>query len=521
MKKLIKFVSFISLVILILLAVSNPLKGVAQTPTVATNTVVPTETPGVDADTEVPSETSDTPPDPSTSFERPLLVISSYGTDVDRVTPGNDFTLKIRLKNDGDSDVYNLLMTFESTDFLPLVSGGVLAVPFLDTGASVEIAQPMRANASLWGYASGTIMASASYTDEDGVAYSEQFSITIDLRIPVYTTPQPTAMPTLQARAQLVVGGYEVDVNPLQSGSIFNLTLDIRNLGAVDAQDVTMVLGGGVAVPSGTDSTGGQPAGGVTGTGADLSVFAPIGTSNLIYLDEVGVGQLVKASAQLIVNVTANPGAYPFKISFTYLNEKGERVVDDQVITLLVYSLPKVEIGFYRNPGFFMAGQMNPVPIQMTNLGKTTAVLGTLMITSEDADLTENTILVGSLEPGGYFTMDAMAMPYVEGEMELLVSVSYTDDFNQPRKIEQRLTVVVDPMPEFEPMPGENNGAMPPPMQELPETFFQKVLRFFKGLLGLGSGKEQPTQDMPFPGEFQDEGPQYEEPPMPIPGPKG
>ena len=168
-----------------------------------------------------------------------------------------------------------------------------------------------------------------------------------------------------------------------------------------------------------------------------------------------------------------------------------------------------------------MAGQMNPLPIQMTNLGKTTAVLGTLMITSENADLTENTILVGSLEPGGYFTMDAMAMPYTEGELELLVSVSYTDDFNQPRKIEQRLTVMVDPMPEFEPMPGENDGGMMPPIQEQPETFFQKVLRFFKGLLGLGSGKDQPTDSQPLPGEYKEEDPQFEEPAMPIPGPKG
>ncbi len=510
MKKLIKFVSLTSLIAVMMLIVSSPLIGSAQDdpPVVDTTTVVPTE---LALDT----------PEPTIPSERPLLVITSYDFGVDRVSPGSDFTLKIRLKNDGQSDVYNLVLTFESTDFLPLDSGGMRAVPFIDTGASVEISQPMRANASLWGYASGSIVANASYTDVNGVGYSERFSITVDLRIPVYTTAQPTVTPTLQARAQLVVSGYEVDVNPLQSGSIFNLSVDIRNLGAVDAHDVTMVLGGGVTVPSGQDGTGGQQAGGVTGTGADLSVFAPIGSSNLIYIDEAKVGQLVKASAQLIVNVTANPGAYPFKISFTYLNDKGERVVDDQVITLLVYSLPKVEIGFYRNPGFFMAGQMNPLPIQMTNLGKTTAVLGTLMITSENADLTENTILVGSLEPGGYFTMDAMAMPYQEGELELLVSVSYTDDFNQPRKIEQRLTVMVEPMPEFEPMPGENNGGMQPPMEELPETFFQKVLRFFKGLLGLGSAKEQPEQNMPVPGEYQEEVPQFEEPAMPIPGPKG
>ena len=316
-----------------------------------------------------------------------------------------------------------------------------------------------------------------------------------------------------------MVGGYEVDVDPLQPGSIFNLSVDVRNLGAVNAHDVTMVLGGGVVASSSQDGTGGQQAGGVTGSGADLSIFAPLGTSNLIYIDEVEVGQITKASAQLIVNVSANPGAYPFKISFTYINEKGERVVDDQVITLLVYSLPKVEINFYRSPGFFLAGQMNAVPIQITNLGKSTAVLGTLTVTSENADLTENTLLVGSLEPGGYFTLDAMAMPFMEGELELLVSVSYTDDFNQPRIIEQKLTVMVDPQPVYEPMPGDDMG-MDVPVVEQPETFFQKVPRFFKGLLGLGSGKTNSTINQELPGDYQEEIPQYEVPVKPV-SPKG
>lgn len=517
MKKTLKNLSFVSLIALLLLVISSPIMGLAQDETPGQNSnpqdvteTAPTEAPIAEEATQEPEEI----------FVRPLVVISSYEYGDNRITPGSDFTLKIYLKNSGESDVYNMVVTFESADFLPLSSGGVVAVPYIDTGASAKIEQSMRANASLWGYSSGSIVVNATYTDERGTSYSEQFTLTIDLQIPVYTTATPTPLPTLQARSQLVVGGYEVDVNPLQPGSIFNLSVDVRNLGAVDAHDVTMVLGGGVAAPSGQDGTGGQQPGGVTGSGADLSVFAPINTSNLIYIDEVGVGQLVKAKAQLIVNVSTNPGAYPFKISFTYLNDKGERVVDDQVITLLVYSLPKVEIGFYRNPGIFMTGQMNPIPLQITNLGKTTAVLGTLIISSENADLTENTMLVGSLEPGGYFTMDAMAMPFQEGELELLVTVSYTDDFNQPKQIEQKLNVMVEPMPVFEPGPGENIGEPMPPMEE-PETFFQKVLRFFKGLLGLGSGKSEPVQEFPMPGEYQEEVPQFEEPAQPVPMPKG
>ena len=143
------------------------------------------------------------------------------------------------------------------------------------------------------------------------------------------------------------------------------------------------------------------------------------------------------------------------------------------------------------------------------------------MVSSENADLSENTILIGALEPGGYFTMDAMALPFAEGELNLLVSVSYTDDFNQPRTIEQRLSVMVGPQPVFEPFPGE--GGFPEmPVDQQPETLWQKVLRFFKGLLGLGSGKSTPDNlNSPLPGEFQEEIPPNEVPVKPLPAPKG
>ena len=120
--------------------------------------------------------------------------------------------------------------------------------------------------------------------------------------------------------------------------------------------------------------------------------------------------------------------------------------------------------------------------------------------------------------------MDAMAFPFQEGELEIMVSVAYTDDFNQPRTLEQVLKVMVDPQQVFEPFPGEGMGEPGSPGfpgEEQPETFFQKVLRFFKGLLGLGSGKSQPdSQNAPYPEEYQ-EVPPSEVPVKPIPVPKG
>jgi hypothetical protein len=237
-----------------------------------------------------------------------------------------------------------------------------------------------------------------------------------------------------------------------------------------------------------------------------------LGASNLVFLGEVPVGVTVTTSQKLIVNVTANPGAYPFKISFIYDDEKGARQINDQVITMLIYQLPQVEVGFYRDPGFFYTNQPTQLPLQVTNLGRKTAVLGNMRVTSPNAEITNNVTLVGSLEPGGYFTLDAMAMPFQPGPMDIEININYTDDFNQPRTITQTLSVEVIEMPTPEPP----TDGFPPVGPEIPveETLWQKVLRFLRGLVGLDSAQPTPAPYQPMPGE---ELPPGGGEPMPVP----
>ncbi|MAT44795.1 MAG: hypothetical protein CL609_20865 [Anaerolineaceae bacterium] len=510
---------------------SQPVK--AQTETPVTPTESATATPTQPVETATPTQPAETPTPttqptettaPTTApFARPLVVIDSYNTGDDSISMGDGFNLNVRLKNTGRGAAYNVVANFQSTEFSPLETGGVKAVATIDASGAVDIRQPMKAHTDLWGVTSGTVTVALSYTDSAGTAYTENFSITIAIKQPDYSSWAATATPTPKPRAQLVVAGYTVDADPLQPGTIFNLDIEVRNLGSTTAKNVTMVLGGGVVQTSNGDGNDGTPSGGVSGGGAELTNFAPLGSSNLIFIPEVPVGENVKSSAQLIVNVSSNPGAYPFKLSFVYNDENGNRVVDDQVITLLVYSLPRVEVGFYRDPGILMTGQPGPLPLQITNLGKTTAVLGNMKVTADGVEIMENVSLVGALEPGGYFTMDAMVIPFQAGPLELNVQVGYTDDFNQPRMIEQKVVVQVEEMPVFEPPPeGEMDPGMEGPgypMPGQPETFGQKLLRAIKGLLGLGSAQPQPVMEpMPMPDEMYNESPPQK--PV-IVGPKG
>jgi len=93
--------------------------------------------------------------------------------------------------------------------------------------------------------------------------------------------------------------------------------------------------------------------------------------------------------------VTANPGAYSAKISFVYVDERGIRFLDDQVITLLVYSLPLVDVDFYQQAGPFMVGQPSPLPLQIINLSRKSTILGNMTVRVPEGNEIQNaTVLV-------------------------------------------------------------------------------------------------------------------------------
>jgi hypothetical protein len=446
----------------------------------------------------------------SQGTDRPLVIIKSYYLNQDTIRPNDSFSLYISIRNDGALAAHNLIFSFSGSDFLPKETGGVLALGSLDAGQSRDIVQPMLASSSLWGQTNGTTTVSLSYNDPSGAAFSESFTITLSVLgwSGVAATPTPTITPTGTAspRAQLVVGKYEANIEKLQPGSIFNLGLEVRNLGGGEARSITMILGGGTYGSS--DIEGTQTPGGVSGGGSDLSVFAPIGSSNIQYLGDLTPGKTMTATQDLIVNVSANPGAYTLKISFVYSDEKGNRQVDDQIITMLIYQLPQLEVNFYRDPGPIFVMAPNTIPMQVVNLGRKSIVLGNMTVTAENAELMNNTTLVGTLEPGGYFPLDLMLIPQVPGPINLKITINYTDDFNQPNVLEYYLEVMVQESMEgmIDPnMPGGMAGPGIGPDGEgmiidqpvVEETVWQKVVRFFKGLFGLDSAPPQNEQFMP------------------------
>jgi len=275
---------------------------------------------------------------PKPAIGRPMVTITSYSTGNKTLFAGNEMNLQVVLGNNGKVSAENIIVTFDGTDFYPRESGGVRTTGTLPPGNTNTITQKFLIGDALAWANVASMKATVNYTDPLGTAYSEVFTLSFVIAEPSSSGFAATATPNIPQRPQLVVTGYSTDIDPLQPGSIFELKLDVKNLGMADAKNVSAVIGGG-GMPS--NEEGKPQPGGVSGGSSDLTTFAPLGSSNVIFMGDVSKDQTAVVTQKLVVNVTAQPGAYPLKLSFVYIDAKGNRLVDDQVITLLVYSLPR------------------------------------------------------------------------------------------------------------------------------------------------------------------------------------
>ena len=426
-----------------------------------------------------PTATSAPPP-----FTRPQMRVSSSGASDKQISSNKSFKYTVNFNNAGNSTAFNTQAVFTSPDLIPLDTGGVAVLGNVLSGGGVGVDQRFISQGSLAGKTFITIDVTLTYYDDKGTTYSDKFTLTAPVKAESTSggVAYPTATPTGVNTAQLVITSYASTVDPLQPGDQFQLGMTVQNMGNTTAKRVTMIVGGGSS-----GSGGGTPqSGGTSGSSGEFTNFAPVGTSNIQSLGDLDAGGALQVKQALIVNVSTTPGAYPMKISFSYVNKNGEVVNDDQVITLLVFSLPNLDISFYRPPDPFFAGQPGALPIQVVNLGKRTSVLGSMTIEATGGTLDLSSTLVGSLDPGGYFTFDSTVFPDAAGPLELEITIDYTDDFNQPRVITKTLELTVEEAfidPSLDPSFGGGGGEVV--VEE--ETFFQKVWRFILGVLGLDS----------------------------------
>jgi hypothetical protein len=406
-----------------------------------------------------------------TQFMRPILNVDSYGASSPVLIPGQDLDFDMTLVNWGPVAASNIVINFTPGDFTPRVTGGVRTVSPLAPGERARFYQPLTAGRSLWGKSTGTLEVQVTYTDSSGKTYNEKFNLTFPIVGYNTATPTPTASATPSLRPRVLVTGHTAGTASIQPGSGFTLSLDIQNVGNTTAKNTVMTLGGSSGTP---------------GAGGDFSTFAPQNSSNVQFLGDLAPGAALTARQALTVSGTARAGSYTLRFSFTASDEQGNTYTDEQVITVLVQNPPLLEVGFSEEPEPFVEGAASALPLQVINRGQTSVTLGNMKVTAPGARLSNNISLVGAVDAGNFFTLDATIIPEAEGPLELTITFDYTDAFNQLQTITKTLTIQV----EDSGLDPAGEGSVGSPGESVDtreagswgERLWQAILRFF----GLG-----------------------------------
>jgi len=379
---------------------------------------------------------------------RPQLVIEAARTEPAILGPGDTFSLTLCLANRGDRTATDVLISAASGDLAaPAGGSNVVAVEPVGLNRMVTVTLPLVLS-EVTQAGRLNLEIALDYSDYDGVSYAARQSVGLEVS---------TAMTD---RPQLIIAGYRTTPKTLAPGDAFTLTLEVSNVGGGEARRLTLTLG--------------------DEGGSGMDPFAPLHSGNVKFVPYLAAEDTVEVTQQLVVDGGADSGAYSLPVALAFDDARDTRHSDSQLISLLVRRRPHLQIGFYRPVEVATVDVPLELPVEVTNIGRTLVNVSTLEVTSMQLEIQDGSLYLGPLDGGTSGSLEATATAQEGGTAEVLVTIHYLDDFEQPQVVTKTLTVEVENPAEVSAEAGEE-------AQEQGEGFWDKVLRLLRGLLGLGS----------------------------------
>jgi hypothetical protein len=376
------------------------------------------------------------------------LVIEASETDPDPIRPGDTFTLSLRVVNYGGYTANGIRLALASTDLaVPREGSNLVVLEKLDPEqeATIELVLALDQEAPS-GYLS--LPLDIEYSDFPWRDYSSQQNIGI------------TVSDTTAGQPLILLRTYETQPQSLSPGDAFTLHLELTNVGEEAASQLLVTLGGQ--------------------EGAGTRPFAILGSGNVQFIPNLQAGEEYDLELQLILDGSTESGVYNLLFSLAYEGPNRTSHTENQEINLLVSRKPNLAIDYYTPPPIGQIDQPLELSIEVVNIGRNLVNVSTVRVSSAGLQITDGSLFIGALDGGTSGTLDAIAVPEKSGLLPVLVTVNYLDDFNRPQVITRNLEV--DVMQPVSSPDGPVQGS-----EEQPPSFWSRLMRFFRGIVGLGS----------------------------------
>lgn len=239
---------------------------------------------------------------PTTAFAaRPRVVISGYSTSLSTVYPGDTFSLSLIVKNAGDAEAKNVLVTLKGTEASVSVLGGNV---WFDS--SIASGGSKTATFSL---AAATNAVSKTYNFEASIEYEDTTGTT-------YTATQTIGVFVTEATPQapqtaVIISSYTISPSVITPGGQFTLEMELKNVSDANVKNVSISVA------------------------SAMGAIATVGTGDTKFISSLAAGGKQKISFNMVSEGSATAKTLILEITLKFEDSKGTTFTSAQKIGLV------------------------------------------------------------------------------------------------------------------------------------------------------------------------------------------
>lgn len=229
---------------------------------------------------------------------------------------------------------------------------------------------------------------------------------------------------------RIIVTGYRTEPETVYAGSIFNLTVSVKNT----SQETTVknVLFNMEATVEGKDAD------------ATYAAFLPTSGSSSVYTEQIAPGQTYEMSIEMEAKSDLSQKPYVLTVNMKYDTDEQINLSDAAKVSVPIKQEAKIDTGTAEiMPESIAVGEQSNVMFSVFNTGKTT--LYNVKVTYESETVDSGITYLGNIAPGATGNVDSMVTGIAPdmGEGIVKAVITYEDESGNESRIEKNLNLYV------------------------------------------------------------------------------
>ncbi|MBO8158996.1 hypothetical protein [Thermosyntropha sp.] len=185
---------------------------------------------------------------------------------------------------------------------------------------------------------------------------------------------------------------------------------------------------------------------------SENQAFMPVGSSNTIYISEIGPEQHIEKTLTLKTKFDTESKIYSLNLNINYQDNSGAKLTEEEMISIPIEQETILNISSIELPQEIYAGSPISLSVDFYNMGR--SLIRNLLVKIEgNFDVQDGTLFIGNLEPGKSNYYDATIFPREEGATEGKIIFTYEDNGGRNYTVEKPFKLNVMAAPEPPPMP--------------------------------------------------------------------